>query len=86
MRCKCGHVIQPASSPPETFAVIRNSDYQKFIKSETRVLAAKDMDAKLRAIARSARLIGTMVECPKCSRTLFMKPGGDEVVFLRRDE
>jgi hypothetical protein len=90
MRCKCGYVFSGEVGDPdwkyESFAVIRDRDYQAFLKLEMRVLGSKGEQAMMRAIAHSSRLVGSLTECPQCSRTLFLKPGAADVVFFRRED
>jgi len=89
MRCKCGYSFSNEVSGPdrkfESFAVIRDRDYRVFIKSETRVLASKGSDAKLRALARSSKFVGSLMECPKCLRAIFSEPGGANLVIFQRE-
>ena len=90
MRCKCGYSFSSEAAKSdrkvESFAVIRDRDYQAFLKSESQILASKGQQAKLRAIADSSELVGSLMECPQCSRTLFLKPGAAELVFFRRED
>ena len=86
MRCKCGYKFSGADRKFEPFAVVRDRDYQAFLKSESRVLAARGEHAKMKAVARSSELVGSLMECPRCSRTLFLKPGGADVVFFRQED
>jgi hypothetical protein len=90
MRCKCGYSFSSEAAKPdrkfESFAVVRDRYYQAFLKSESRVLASKGEQAKMREIAHSSELVGSLMECPQCSRTLFLKPGAADLVFFRRED
>jgi hypothetical protein len=90
MQCKCGYSFsREAAKRPrkfESYAVVRDRDYPALIKSEMRVLRASGEDAKLRAIARSSKYVGCLLECPKCSRLLLLKPGADDSVIYLREE
>jgi hypothetical protein len=90
MRCKCGYSFSSEAAKPnrkfESFAVVRDRDYQAFLKSESRVLASKSEQAKMLVIAHSSELVGSLMECPQCSRTLLLKPGAADLVFLRRED
>jgi len=90
MRCKCGYSFSSEAVKPdrkfESFAVVRDRDYQAFIKSESQVLASKGGQTKMRAIAHASEFVGSLMECPQCARTLLLKPGTAEVVFLRRED
>jgi hypothetical protein len=90
MRCKCGYSFSSEAAKRhrkfESFAVVRDRDYQAFLKSESRVLVSKGEQAKMRAIAHSSELIGSLMECPQCSRTLLLKPGAADMVFFRRED
>jgi hypothetical protein len=86
MRCKCGFNFSVVERSFESYAVARDSDYAAFLKSERRIQTAKTQSAKLRAIARSSELVGSLLECPQCSRILLLKPGGEQALFLRREE
>ena len=48
----------------ESFAVVSDRDYQRFLTAEGRVLRAADESARSRAIARSSQFIGTLLQCP----------------------
>ena len=86
MLCKCGYSFSDVDRKFESFAVVRDRDYKAFLKSESGVLASKSKQAKMRAIAHSSELVGSLMECPKCSRTVFLKPGGVDLVFFRRED
>ena len=90
MHCKCGYSFSTESSRSdrkfESFAVIRDRDYQTFLKSEVRVLASKNEKTKMNAIARSSEHVGSLIECPQCSRTVFLKPGGADLIFFQRED
>lgn len=90
MRCKCGYSFSREATKPnrkfESFAVVPDQDYQAFLKAESRVLASKIEQAKMREIARSSEFVGSLMECPECSRILFLKPGAADSMFFQREE
>ena len=86
MRCKCGYVFSGTDRKFESFAVIHDRDYQAFLESERQVSAAGSEAAKLKAVLHSSQFVGSLMECPRCSRTLFLKPGAADWVFFRREE
>ena len=89
--CKCGYVFSNTPSIRarkfESFAVVNNRSYQRFLKAEVVVLGAADGIAKLLAIGRSSKLIGSLLECPDCGRFVLYLPGGSsEAFYLREDK
>ena len=87
MHCKCGYNFSGKTRLKrefKSFAVIDDENYRKFLKSELRVLQAKDLKAKLQAIYRSSKLVGSLFECPKCSRLMLRKPGKGNAVILQK--
>jgi hypothetical protein len=87
--CKCGYVFSnmtPIRSRRfRSFAVVNEKDYKRFLRAEIRVLRAAGLQARLRAIARSCKLIGSLRECPACGRFLFITPGErSETFFMRK--
>jgi hypothetical protein len=77
-QCKCGYTFSYATPIDRrnfrSFAIISDKDYQRFLKSEVKVLAALDGETKLRAIAKSSRYVGSLIECPECKRVLLTLP------------
>jgi hypothetical protein len=49
-------------------------------------MESKSEQAKMNAIARSSELVGSLMKCPKCSRTVLLKPGGADSVFFQRED
>jgi len=95
MTCKCGYefskqILADLRSKKETalesYAVVPDRSYRKFIKRETKVLAAKGDKARAKAIGKSARFVGTMLVCPECGRWAVSLPDRDEVTFLVRED
>jgi hypothetical protein len=87
-RCKCGYVFARLANRRRqfaSFAVVSDQNYQRFLRAEVRVLRAADGPAQLRAIARSAKYVGSLLECPDCGRLLFASPGGDSEAFYVRE-
>ena len=90
MRCKCGYSFSGEAAKTgrkfESFAVVSDRDYQAFLKSESRVVRAENAQMKMWAIACSSEFVGSLLECPKCSRLLLAKPGDGEALVLRRED
>ena len=86
MHCRCGHKVVHAKEKNMSYVVVDNCDYKKFIKSEKKVLEAKNSELKLDAIANSAQYIGNLYICPECDRLIFVPPHGDETLYYRKEE
>lgn len=92
MRCKCGYsfsqeVLGKDACGRQSYAVINDKHYRAFIRMEAKVLQARG-EEKQRAIARSAKYVGSLHECPQCSRLLLVrpvKPGVFSQEFFKRD-
>lgn len=93
MRCKCGYSFsqKKAAGLDEfpSYILVSDKDYPAFLKSETKVLQCSDEMKKLDAIARSAKYVGCMLECPQCSRLLLLKPETDSAqinpIFYKKE-
>ena len=71
----------------ESFAVVSDKSYKKFLKAELSISAAVGDVAKLWGIARASQHVGSLFQCPDCGRFLFAKPGGRaEALFLKEDK
>jgi hypothetical protein len=71
----------------ESFAVINDRNYERLVKAEVGVLSAVGEAAKLRAIFRASKLVGSLLGCPDCGRFLLVTPGGTaEALYLREDK
>lgn len=89
MKCMCGHLFtleRDLRPRPDNYAVIRDNEYKKVLRIEVKVLNAKDKLARLAAITRAARYVGSMRTCPDCGRLVFLTPGGDEVPFFKQEK
>jgi hypothetical protein len=64
----------------ESFAVVNNRRYWKFIKHEINTWTSP-MKQRLKAIGKAARFAGTMYRCPECARLVLGSPDGDQVEF-----
>jgi hypothetical protein len=77
-QCQCGYTFAYATPfgrrKFKSFAVVNDKDYQRFLKSEVKVLAALNAEAKMRAIAKSSQYVGALMECPECKRVLLTLP------------
>ena len=58
----------------ESYAVVNDKYYRMFIRSEIKEVHANDKEKKQAAIARSSSYVGSLFECPQCSRILLIKP------------
>lgn len=88
--CECGYAFSYTTSIRrrqfESFAVIRDKDYQRFLKLEQKVLEAPGQETFLRAVGKSSKYVGSLIECPECGRLLLIKPGGDPKVYHPSEE
>jgi len=94
-KCKCGYdflqqQVHGGVTGFESYALIDDKNYRLFLRSEMKVIRADNEAARLRAIGRSSRYVGSVLECPKCSRLLLFKPGGDSPgggpILYKREE
>ena len=85
MRCKCGHVFDQ-NADHESYALVNDKDYPKFLVTEMEVHQCTDEDARKAALARSSQYVGFVLECPKCFRLVVHKAGAKAVGFYKRDE
>jgi len=94
LQCKCGYdfsddmlaQMRGAGRRCRSFAVIDDENYSAFLKSERKVLKADSKKKRTKAIAKSARFVGTMAECPDCARMVMNLPDGDTTTFYVREE
>ena len=83
-QCDCGYEFLAMSiltRKYRSFGIINDRDYQRFVKFEVRVAEASEPAGKLRAIAKSSKYIGSVLECPDCGRLLVNMPGEDRSVY-----
>ncbi len=77
-RCPCGYEFAIGGKlrdrPFESFAVIQDRNYKKFLRSEYKALQAESENLKMRQIARSAKLAGALIECPQRLGLIFILP------------
>lgn len=94
MICKCGYNFTRAwleanevkqKQPYVSFMLVNDKSYKKFIKSEMKVLQAKNKDDKLKAIAKSATFTGSMCVCPECSRLTIVMSDGNGMMHYKAD-
>lgn len=93
MRCKCGYSFsQKITASPrqcESYALVNDKNYQAFLKSEIGVIQAGNERTKMCAIARSSKYLGSLLECPQCSRLVLLKPNGKSPrrgpIFFKRE-
>jgi hypothetical protein len=85
MRCFCGRVFAMEAKMRErkSFAVIADATYRRFLGLERKVQAATTREERLKAIARSARLVGSLWKCPACARLVFTYPGAEKVEYYQ---
>ena len=80
MKCKCGYRFSGSLHPKrcgfKSYAVIRDKDYQKVLALEAKIITASKGAKKLSLIGNASKHIGSLLECPQCSRLLFLKPNG----------
>lgn len=89
LHCKCGYrfaVSKPARRRSfQSFAVICDKHYERFLSIESRVLAATNEKEKMRAIAQASELVGSLFVCPECGRLTFRSPGGKSKAYYLQD-
>jgi hypothetical protein len=85
MKCLCGHQFVPELRVRErtSFAVIPDAKYGRFLASERKIREASTREESLKAIAKSARLVGSLRTCPACARLVFVHPGGEKVEYYQ---
>lgn len=81
MKCTCGFDFMTArltkgKDAYESYAIVNDKHYRRFLRAELKALQAPDSAAKLDAIARSAKYVGTVMKCPRCSRIQIADPAG----------
>ena len=80
MKCKCGYrfsgTVDLKRRKFESYAVICDKDYQKFVALEAKIIRSPKGIKKLSLIGNASKHIGSLLECPQCSRLLFLKPSG----------
>ncbi len=90
VRCKCGYGFTEKASKGlrefESYAVIRDAEYQEFLKSEVEALRADNGETSLGAIAQSSTYVGTGMVCPDCSRLTLLLPGGGATVSYQLED
>lgn len=88
MTCLCGYMfqIESRSRDRKSFAVIADVTYRRFLGLERKVDAATTREERLKAIARSADLVGSLRTCPDCARLVLIHPGGGQVEFYVREK
>lgn len=90
MKCKCGFNFVKArlakgKKAYVSYALVNDKNYQRFLRAEMKVLQAPDKKSKSAAIARSARFVGTVMKCPRCSRIGIVDPAGELGGFYKRE-
>ncbi len=55
MQCACGETLPTHTAPqPNTYAVIRDDQYLDVMKRESKTLAARSTETRMKRIARTA--------------------------------
>lgn len=94
MTCKCGYRFAEEalaalegkrSQEYESYLVVNDRDYRTFLKKEVAARQARGL-ARTKALLRSARYAGQLLECPQCSRYLLIKPKTFELAVLARED
>jgi hypothetical protein len=77
MLCRCGFNFSDEKECGfETYAVVQDEDYRKFLKAEMKAVACKSGDSRLAAIAHASQYVGTAYACPACDRLTLLLPAG----------
>lgn len=66
--CKCGfefdHVPEVKKLEFESFALIRDQDFAKFLEAESKLVETRAPEA----LNEAAQYVTTLYQCPKCQR------------------
>jgi hypothetical protein len=76
-KCQCGFDFAEARVTGrglESYAVIRDREYQTVLRKECVILSEKDAQRKMALIGKAAEGIGSLVLCPECGTWLFTQP------------
>lgn len=72
MQCRCDYEFDIRADimeqPFRSFAVIEDRDYERVMRTERQMHAARRRDDKLRACADASQYVTTVFECPRCGR------------------
>ena len=83
MQCKCGYNFNEhaldESRPYNSYAVIHDKDYPRFMKWEVRSAKSRTKKNKLAALAHSAQYVGSLQECPICLRLMLYRRDEDDM-------
>ncbi|MBI1317789.1 MAG: hypothetical protein GC168_02425 [Candidatus Hydrogenedens sp.] len=86
MRCVCGFnfaLFLADGGELESYAVVSDAKYQKFLKREMKVLEAPEgSKKKYRRLFKSSQLIGSLQRCPECGSYRLLLPEEGGVVHL----
>jgi len=87
LKCICGHtfVLKGKLWERKSFAVIADATYRRFQGLDRKVREATTREESLNAMARSARLVGSLRKCPECARLVFMHPGAEKVEYYQSE-
>lgn len=87
MDCLCGYQFADISDFEKSvgYAVIPNENYIEFLQSEIKVLDAWTEEQKMKRLANSAALIGSMRRCPQCARLILNLPEEDRLEYYQRE-
>jgi hypothetical protein len=75
--CRCGFDFVKArlrGRRLESYAVIRDSDYESVVRKECAILSKRKLQDKLKLIAEAATWVGILERCPECGGWLLLKP------------
>ncbi len=88
--CGCGFDFAKAllkGRRLESYAVIRDSDYESVMRKECAILSKKKLQEELELIAEAATWVGSLMRCPECGGWLLLKPQrgrrGSQMVSLK---
>jgi hypothetical protein len=77
-KCECGFDFAKAplaGRRVESYATIRDRDFEKVIRKEQAVLSEGEPERKAALIADVAKSVGSLMKCPACGTWLFLRPG-----------
>lgn len=84
MKCDCGYAFtlgaELADREHRSFGVVADRDWERMISLETQWLSETDPDKRRDHFDKSAELVGTLLECPRCQK-LILIVNGERAVY-----
>ena len=89
MWCRCGYCFYSADIRKrvhQSYLIVCDTDWRKFLKSELAYLECTDQESKLAAISRSSKYTGHAKICPSCECLRLVLPKNDYVFYYQYEE